>query len=68
MNTSETGDKQRGQTEPSWHSIGTDKVLSLIESNMKTGLELEEINKRLKSYGPNKLSAKVYRIPGPSSY
>ncbi|WP_375472970.1 cation-translocating P-type ATPase [uncultured Nostoc sp.] len=38
-----------------WHSLEVDKALDLLDSNADSGLTPQEIQQRLKKYGPNEL-------------
>jgi magnesium-transporting ATPase (P-type) len=38
-----------------WHAIAADEVLTLLDSNVRTGLVTSEVSRRFTEYGPNKL-------------
>jgi magnesium-transporting ATPase (P-type) len=40
---------------PAWHAISADEVLRRLDSNPRSGLDSEEISRRLGKYGANKL-------------
>jgi len=40
---------------PAWHAIGADEVLRQLGANPRSGLDSEEISRRLGKYGSNKL-------------
>jgi magnesium-transporting ATPase (P-type) len=44
------------QSDPTaWHAIAVDQVLTLLDSNVRTGLVTDEVSRRLGEYGPNQL-------------
>jgi magnesium-transporting ATPase (P-type) len=40
---------------PAWHAVSADEVLQRLDSNSRSGLDGEEISRRLEKYGSNKL-------------
>jgi len=38
-----------------WHAIAADEVLTLLDSNIRTGLTADQVSRRLVEYGPNEL-------------
>jgi magnesium-transporting ATPase (P-type) len=40
---------------PAWHAVSADEVLQRFDSNSRSGLDGEEISRRLEKYGSNKL-------------
>jgi magnesium-transporting ATPase (P-type) len=40
---------------PAWHALNTDEVVRRLDSNPRSGLDTEEISRRLKKFGSNKL-------------
>ena len=49
-------------TEKSWHSMEVDEVLQALRAE-KEGLSTEEVQKRLKEYGPNELKKEKRKSP-----
>jgi cation-transporting P-type ATPase F len=41
-----------------WHQLHIDEVVGLLKTNLSVGLSAAEVQRRLKEYGPNKLTAK----------
>src|SRR5215472_4873405 len=40
---------------PAWHAITADEVLRRLNTNLKEGLDTNEVSQRLSKYGPNRL-------------
>src|SRR5215472_4392057 len=57
VNTTNRGDFS------AWHAITADEVLTLLDSNVRTGLASDEVSRRLEEYGRNQLPEK--RKQGP---
>ena len=49
-------------TEKPWHSMEVDEVLQALRAE-KEGLSTEEVQKRLKEYGPNELKKEKRKSP-----
>src|SRR5687768_5765556 len=41
-----------------WHQLASEEVIELLGVNLKTGLSLEEVSRRQKEFGPNRVSAR----------
>lgn len=50
--------KQTGFQAPVWHTMMADEILKQLKTNPKTGLSLEQVQKRFAEYGPNTLPIK----------
>lgn len=48
---------------PQWHSLSVDRVAEILNTDPELGLDLNEANKRLQTFGENKISVKKTRNP-----
>ena len=48
---------------PTWHVLGADEAVKLLNVNLQTGLEAQEVQTRARLHGPNRLAEKPPRSP-----
>lgn len=46
------------KTEQPWHQLPVEEVVQFLGANLSTGLSAEEVRKRQKEHGPNRVTAR----------